>query len=764
MERTVSFRDRQELQGADLSNIGAFGRAALDHVVADGISDLNGWVDFTAARSGVAELTIGPGRIYVGGAVYVAEASTVFDLLAELPSINRKWAAIVGFGTTIDTDVQPRDFLINPTTGATEPQAVAMENLRLANINLVAGVAAAQPVKPIVPTANVVIAWVLLAPNDIENVTLEAVNRVPQVLREKLRNDAMEEWRNLIGPRVDSLASDLAKLQALLSQMGDARLVSSLAVDVARLKELGEIDAEASDYDADRFLDTNESATTDVNFLAKVEEGVRFSDAAAQMTDIEVFNPLNPDVVIASSGFMLPKYAEQKRFSVGPFAEAHSISQYQYQTHQFVQKTLSRTRIRYGEDMTVCTNASWWRSGTYDPVRGVFYKDGETWELVSGNPSQNHQLVRLRRFWVDSYTVPYWDRITIDHAIGGQQVSQTFLNPQDGWLTSIGLFFTQKGLTGNVNVAIAGVTASGTPDLNGVLNLTTLAVADIQTSGDGTVETKVPIPATFLEAGKRYSILLTTGGDHYIALAQAGAYAQGTFFFSLDGAYQQALVARDMMFSLYYAQFAKVRTVVDLEVLSLSGGIASIDILAPAIIPASCSLTFEVQVGGVWAPLAEVTGGNTILFGLPPLLPFRAVFVGTTDMQPGINKAESVLSYSRPRTAFEHISKAYTLAAPTQDFKVVAVLENYYEANHNLSCAIRVNGGTTGINPGSVVDEELSPPLDATDANHKRIKRTFTWTPTQITNPMTSVVIVMDGATTSALDVFHVAERVHLAF
>src|SRR5262245_22189561 len=123
MERIVLFRDRQELQGVDLTNTGTFGRAALDHVVADGISHLNGWVEFSAQKTSVAELTVGPGRIYIGGAVYVAQTNTVFDLLAELPSVNRKWVAIVGWGTEVDTDVQPRDFLLDPKTGAAEPRA-----------------------------------------------------------------------------------------------------------------------------------------------------------------------------------------------------------------------------------------------------------------------------------------------------------------------------------------------------------------------------------------------------------------------------------------------------------------------------------------------------------------------------------------------------------------------------------------------------------------------------------------------------------------
>jgi hypothetical protein len=179
--------------------------------------------------------------------------------------------------------------------------------------------------------------------------------------------------------------------------------------------------------------------------------------------------------------------------------------------------------------------------------------------------------------------------------------------------------------------------------------------------------------------------------------------------------------------------------------------------------PASCDLAFEVQVGGVWTPLEAVESGNTILFGLPPLLPFRAIFTGTTDVQPGLNKAQSVLKYSRPRTTFKHISKLYTLSSPVQIFTVDVILENYKEANHDLTCTLSAAGTGPALSPATTVDTVLDPPLDARDSTHLRIKRRFHWTASQITAPMSSVKITLDGATTSALDTFHVGERVFLS-
>jgi hypothetical protein len=753
------------LQAVDLNNTGEFAQASLDHIVYDGISDLKHWVEFTVTKTATAEVTVGDGRVYSSGAVYASESDTVFDVLAHLPAVNKKYAAIVGWGQSIDTDTQPRDFLIDAMEGTTEPQAVAMQRLRKANINIVYGTEAAQPQKPTVDSANVVIAWVLLNPADVESIEMEVSNKLPQVGRNKTAIDSLEAWKSLVSSRVDALASELAKLFARIGSLGADNDIARVAYDVARLKEISELEDNYTDYGADRFLNEGESNTLHVNYLAKVEEGVRFDDDAANETAIALFNPIEPNVKI-SSGLILPTYTERHVPIVTGFQQAQSISQYTYQAHTAKQKTMSRTRIRYGEDKTICTNNAWWRSGTYDRATATFKIGAETWEVLNGIPDTNGgniHWVRLRRFWKDEYTETYWEHIVLNHTINGSLISQTFLQPQTAWVTAVGLNFTSKGPSGDVNVLICE-TEHGMPALSKCIAKSTLAYANILTSTNGTTITKVPIQPTLLESGKRYAVVLITGGNHYVGMAPGTAYAQGTFFVSVDGAYQIGTNERDLMFSLYQAQFPVTRREINLQAMSLSGGIANIDITAAMAVPESCQLTFECQIGGVWKPLTEVAAGNTILYGLPALIPFRAVFTGTTDIQPGIDTTNSRLFYSRPRTTFKHMANNYTVATPTRTFKVIAILENYYETNHNLTCTIQVGGAGGEIAPGSTTDVELDPPVDARSTNHKRIKRTFSWTPTQIATNQTIFRITMDGATTSALDTFHVAERVHLAF
>lgn len=182
-EKLVYYRDRQELQAEDLNNTGQFARTSLDHVVEDGIYEGKAWTQFVFTKTATAELTVSEGRMYSGGAVYVSETDTVFDMLTYLPTVNKKWAAIVAWGQNVETDTQPRDFLIDAMDGTTEPQAVPMEKLRKANIKVVYGVEAAQPEKPLVDNTNVIIGWVLLNSTDIESFSLATEYKLPQVGR-----------------------------------------------------------------------------------------------------------------------------------------------------------------------------------------------------------------------------------------------------------------------------------------------------------------------------------------------------------------------------------------------------------------------------------------------------------------------------------------------------------------------------------------------------------------------------------------------------
>ena len=358
-------------------------------------------------------------------------------------------------------------------------------------------------------------------------------------------------------------------------------------------------------------------------------------------------------------------------------------------------------------------------------------------------------FVRVRQYWRDYVDEPYWSAISVDHSITGASVAQTFLNSQDGWLARLWLWFTRLAGSGNVTVVISETTASGMPDPKGAICYLNVSYEKLRIGW-----TAIEVPPTFLKAGRLYAMHVITNADHWVGMASGNKYTHGTFFYTTDNVYYAGDLTRDMMFALDFAAFRAPRVEVQLNPLSLNGGIAAIDLIASMVTTEIATISFEVQIGGKWVALSEVT--PNLLVGLPPLLPFRAVFVGTNDVHAGLQTQGSVVTVSRPRATFHHISKSQLLAAPTNKVHVIARLEAWNDAHHTFSCKLDTPGGVK--TPDTVETKDLGPDLNN---GNEVIERTYVFNLAQAVN---TYRIVLDGATTTALDVFHVAERVRIDF
>ena len=126
MEKQVVFRDRQELQSTDLNNIQSYAADSLQHLTQDAISKSLHFTGGLVSAASAAEVTVASLRFYNDGKVYVSEQEQTLNLFQYLPLVTKKCVAVVLWGQETDTLVEPRDFLIDLTTGATQPQAVAM--------------------------------------------------------------------------------------------------------------------------------------------------------------------------------------------------------------------------------------------------------------------------------------------------------------------------------------------------------------------------------------------------------------------------------------------------------------------------------------------------------------------------------------------------------------------------------------------------------------------------------------------------------------
>jgi hypothetical protein len=746
MERLVNFRDNQEQQAADHNNLQTYVRESFDDLVFDAIDNHKAYAGFDTTATGTTEVTSQPGRLYYSGAVHTALDAVKTQLFSYLPTVTKKKVVLVTWASeNPNLQVEGRDFLTNVDTGETQPKSVAMETRRVANVAPRAGVESPDPQLPPIADTECAFAIVTLNPNGIEAVEMVLENRLPRLSDVAEQLKIIVDWKEITEPRITTIASDITNLANQVAGVANNRDLFNLFADVARLKEFAEIPDDHAAYGADRFLTTDESDTGNVNYLAKVEEGVRFSDANAGLSELNVFSPFDPNQSI-TNGLLLPAYSNITRLNITGYSGEVSISQYGYQTVDVVQKMMTRQRIRYGSTYTYCTNSAWWRAGTYDPVTHIFTRQGETFLVLSGDTSKNHQMIRLEQFWVDTYDEPYWDYVVNNLSITGALVAQSFLNSQDGWLTQIGFYLTRKAANGNVNLTVVETT-NGAPDLTKAVMSTTVDFADLKLYP---TQTLVDIPPTYLKAGTRYAIVITTNANHWLAMASGNSYAQGTFFYSTDGQFYQGDLTKDAMLTLKFASFANPRVVISLQPLQLDGGIAAIDINADMIVPAACQFVYEVQVNGVWIALTEID--TQALIGLPPLLPLRAVFVGTSDIMPGIKLAGSQVLVTRPRTVFKHISTEL-LRVSTEQVRVQVRYENWHSANHTVACSLLV-----GVDFATVETPDVIETVVESDYS---ILRTYTF---NLAAEHTSFKIVFDGTTSSALDVFHVSERVDVEF
>ena len=148
MYKQVIYRDRQELQAKDLNNTQDYIAEAIESLITDAISNRYHYTGFEVVQNSSTEITVAPGRLYARGKVYTSEQSLEFNLYQYLPLNQKRIVAVCIWGAETETEIEPRDFLIDVVQGTTEPRAVAMTKLNKAQVNLVAGVESVDPQPP----------------------------------------------------------------------------------------------------------------------------------------------------------------------------------------------------------------------------------------------------------------------------------------------------------------------------------------------------------------------------------------------------------------------------------------------------------------------------------------------------------------------------------------------------------------------------------------------------------------------------------------
>lgn len=684
MENTVIIRPYQQARYTDIENLQAYADAAHAHLVSDAITPESQFTGLVVTASSSTEISVAPGRLYVGstGQVYALTAQLTQSVFSLLPVSDEKWLAVSALGQQEEGNIEPRDFLVDIATRQVEPTEVAMLLSDVVVVHVASGLESPTPERPEPPTGYTLLAHVRLSPAGIQEVELATSRALPNLHAVNQRLVTVEGWITSTEPRLGTLSTDLYGLGNKLAERATIAQMMEVAQGVAGLKEALGLPDDYVAYGADHFLTADESDLAATGYSARIEEGIRPAAVASATTALALFNPLDPAVTVTNN-FVLPAYSETKRLGIETRAGELTINQYQYQTLDYTQHEMSRTRIRYGESRWVATCSFWWLSGEYDSFTGIFKRDGETWQAVEWKDSMYGGYIRFTQFWVDTDSNAYWSWVATDHQVSGSLLAQTWLSAQTGWLTSIEIYLTSVATDGAITALLCEV-KSGTPDLAVVISQVTVQQTALQGGWNKLTWSR---PA-YVGNGVRYGIALVSGGAHKVGYANGTDYTQGLLFYSQDGVYVQLAANRDLMLRLNYARFDSPRAVVQMDPLELAGGIEDIDLRFEGYIPPGCELNWEYQVAGLWVPVDAQTppqlGGS--------LLPLRAVLVGTLDLAPGILLTDSEATVARFDTAFEHWSTERTLAAASSDVRVRVLVDGYNATYHTVTISLDASG------------------------------------------------------------------------
>lgn len=727
MEQQVIFRPDQHLKSDDLGNIQTFTRSALDHIVADALNNGRKYVGLAASKTGPTEVTVDVGRYYSGGQVYMRDAQTVFPLLANLPAATQRIGTVVVWGLESEDDIEPRAYLINADTNQFEPREVTMRRTRALQMQIIFGAESPAPSRGTIDSTVIPVCDILLSTAGVVSLTMDPTTALGSLVDALNDIDDVNAWRAQVSQQIDTLRSDLARIaNAIPADASSA--IRALNDQIDALRKQLRTSASAFWSYVDRFVNTSDSNLAHAGYSARLENGLTFPATAPQKGQISLLNPLETKV-ITTDNVTLPAWSEVTRLSVKNFGGYTFLSTYPVIALGWRRQHLGRCCVRYG-DYLYSTIAPAALGGVVAVVGGA---------SAALNPASPAGLAEIARrpalpyfaisayaepytldwdyFWKyadplllradpfrrgcrDFYGRAYWPAVYTTGTFNGNCVAQTFLNPNNGWQTSIKLFFRDVAGSGDVQVLICETT-NGQPDETKVISKGSVAASAINNSDGGV---RIPITPCYLDGGMTYGFIVVTPGNHSLRnTGFSNAYAQGALYYRQDTNKWVTANVNDLCFEIGMAQFAATRSEIQFSPATLVGGMSAIRVMAASHVPPGCSLTWQVQSGGIWQDLADSEADA--LVGAPALVPLRAVFIGTTDLAPALDLTQSEIEVSLTATSLTHWSDVRTLSQPTTHVQVHYYVTGWDAAHHSLDCAIDVGGALqTGVTPTKTVD------------------------------------------------------------
>ena len=695
MSKIVVFSQAEIATPDDFSNIGVFSRADNQTIVGGAIAYPSAWARFTITQTSAIQLSVNPGALFQDNEFYTSTSALNVNLQAYLPLVSndQKWIALLVRGAEQVND-DNRMFETDVSSGATVQQMTPVTDELYVSIVVQDGLPSPTPIQPSIAATDCCLAFVLLTATGISQIVSGEGWRLKTLFEVEGRVTVLEAEFADILQRTSTLETDIANIAGQLRTIPRPELMQQIQTNLGKLNTAVKLPAEARAYWEDPGLFTTDWDMSNVNWFSRIWTGVRFPYEEIVNLQMALATPGDPLLTITSN-LALPAWVEVARISIEGNDGYKDIADQVNTVTTAVENSVSRTSVSYGPTINVCQNQTGFAAVAGTEVGQTFTANGQTYESdglsTSSTPyapgldspatwnadpnSANHQIYAVEELQIDSYTDTYWTYVTTSYGVNGSIYAQTFLNSQATIATSVDLYFTRVGSTGDVHLFLCETLATGEPNFASVLASTTVAAASL-VAGNWNKFSFTPV---LLDPGVLYAWYTVTVGNHALATVANNKYAQGSLFWSTDGVWSQGDPTSDFAFHLNAAQFATTRSVVNFSPISVAGGMTEIRLLYGGWAPAGTQLVWEILPYGstTWQMLVPL-GTSNPLIGLPPLVQLRCTFIGTTDLMPAVvldtnartwgGRMQGVMSAPSLQQPFGYSSSSITVVTTVDNF------------------------------------------------------------------------------------------------
>ncbi|MCB8835935.1 hypothetical protein [Aurantimonas sp. VKM B-3413] len=765
MYKRIVIAADQHFREEDATNIGTFPQEGDEALTSDWLGDLR-YSGFATVADGQNAVTVATGRAYIGARQYALTDLRTVSLIDLKPLLagdkrivilaaqgipDRPAAAVVRDATKEVPDGNG-SYILQDVTETTPPYVI-----NAAEITPLPGNLSGQPQWPSIPANVVPFCQVTLDTNGIVGTPLMLTDyRAPKTTELQFQILQQAALLDAAFAEIQALRNEVVGLQGQLRNSASTNTIAFMLQDIALLKDKAEVPDLGAPYGFDRLLDDSETATDNVDYAGRIDEGFRLPYANVNRVALSLYNANDPKLMHTDRGLVFPAYDPVVGFAVHSTGDTAPLGGTVTQSLALRKLYRTRCRVRYGPYFVPCTTAAYWRLGAYDPANGIFRRYGEVFPLVADLAWQNPAInwwdprhwhwrqhlyygVRLRQVLVDVWKEPYEAWVKVDTTIQGVIKCQSFQQSQERYIPAVRLGIVSWEPGAEVTAALCEIDDDGDPLPERVIQTVTLSAAAFKSYRNGQVDTMTrfvfPEPAFAKRAG--YGIIWSTTGQVQVAMASGDRFTGGNWFESTDGQFFVGTITKDSAFAVEYCKFRASTMDVRLANMNLDGGIAGADIVSGTTVPQNTAIQFQPFSNGAWRTIAQVPAiedsgvpadedtafGN----GTQATYDFRVFLTGNEWVMPVLDLGQSEMTLFRPGVAGHHVSIPREVPdAVWSKVYLKAQLGNYDAARHTLGAHVDVGTAlTTQVNPDGAPVIEYLPAIDRYQATW-----TFTTDPT----------------------------------